>query len=784
MIRWLKRMREWLGGVIPGTRYVRRLVWLGCVSVSLPVIILGTAYYQFSMNKLKAQLEESSLASLHQLKERMENAFTSIEYQSMQLALNPLLVSSLGQSDYAQQYVKQKELLEYLEVQKNSSSLIDDIVFYDAASNRVLANSYGAARLADSPQLPNIRAVQDMQAKEGWFYLPNFAKDGSISYVRQLPVMNANAGQAKGLLIIQVKERAIRQVLFNSGAAGGFGGSQTMLVLDAQHRILLHSDDSSLLGRSADDNKLLAAILAQPEPSRQFTLKDGSGKRVLALAVTTALNQTYISIVPEQEMTDQLVWMRFSIVFTVLVILLFGIVLTVASSRFAFSPIDKLIKYGVQLRPSGPSGTPGRGENEIDFIRSSLTYLNEQADSLNRYIERIQPDLREQFLLRLLDAGTDFKPQAIADEIRKFHLPEEGCFTVLVVKVDNLFKEKRFLPSDGPVIVFAVQNVMQELLSREAAFSGYVLGKQDKEVAAILHFAAAYDHQEMDARLAVYAEQVCEGLKSSLSFTVSIGVSAPRSGPAQLPGAYKEALQALRGRLFDDSRRVFRFAPPTAAAERLSTFNYPKETELAITEHLLQGELEPAVQALQTFHRLVRLSDSYDTAMQCYQILLSSIIQSLEEMGYGILDSLGDNLFEQLKARQTYREVHEWFAETLFPMHRQITDAIRSNATKLAVQKVCQYMEANQGMPSLIECAELVSMSPSYLSRMFKQEVGMTFIEYLMKYKVDRAKKLLAETDHSITQIAEMIGYSERNLNRAFQRHVLMSPKQYRLSVR
>ncbi|MDG0811519.1 helix-turn-helix domain-containing protein [Cohnella rhizosphaerae] len=178
------------------------------------------------------------------------------------------------------------------------------------------------------------------------------------------------------------------------------------------------------------------------------------------------------------------------------------------------------------------------------------------------------------------------------------------------------------------------------------------------------------------------------------------------------------------------------------------------------------------------------MSESYNTAMHCYHILLSSIIQSLEEMGYGVLDNLGDNLFEQLKARQTYREVQEWFVDFLFPMHRQITEESRANATRIAVQRVCAYIETHQGMPSLIECAEYVSMSPSYLSRLFKQEAGMTFIEYLMKYKVDRAKKLLEETNHSVAEIAELIGYSERNLNRAFQRHLSMSPKQYRMSLR
>jgi AraC-like DNA-binding protein len=135
--------------------------------------------------------------------------------------------------------------------------------------------------------------------------------------------------------------------------------------------------------------------------------------------------------------------------------------------------------------------------------------------------------------------------------------------------------------------------------------------------------------------------------------------------------------------------------------------------------------------------------------------------------------------------RKTYDEVYDWFVEVLFPMHRQISEEIGKNSTKVAVHLVCNHIKNDPGAPhSLTDCAELVGMSPSYLSRVFKQEVGMSFVEYVMEYKVEEAKRLLTETEYSVTDIAIAVGYSERNLNRAFQRYVGMSPKQYRISLR
>lgn len=71
-------------------------------------------------------------------------------------------------------------------------------------------------------------------------------------------------------------------------------------------------------------------------------------------------------------------------------------------------------------------------------------------------------------------------------------------------------------------------------------------------------------------------------------------------------------------------------------------------------------------------------------------------------------------------------------------------------------------------------------MSPSHLSRLFKKETGVSFLEYLQECKIREAARLLNETDETIGEIAATIGYSERNLTRMFQKHTHMTPGQYR----
>ncbi|SFM14444.1 Helix-turn-helix domain-containing protein [Paenibacillus sp. 1_12] len=779
MKHWIQRGLALLGAMLPGTNYLSRLVWLGCISVSLPIFLLGTAYLHVSENKLTQQFQEDNFASLLQLKERMENVLTQIEYQSLQLSIQPSIKAVLGQSDFADHYVEQSEILETLLVQKNSGSMIREVVFYQSASDIAISSGYGATALENSPQRDNIMKVLSMDNKSEWVYLPSSVQDGCISYVRRLPV--THFGKPQGIMIFQVREAEIRKLLFNSGSAMR---AQDLLVMDSKNHIMLHSSNDSLLGKPASTQLLLNRVLSAESDTGHFIQIDAQDERLLTVFYRTALGRTYVSLMPEREMTSQLTWLRLFIALSVLIFLLLGVFLTIIFSKLAYSPIDKLLKYGEQLRHGGTAKVPGIKGNEIEFIRSCLTYLRDQAESLDSYVKKIQPDLRDQFLLNLLGSTSIVRKETLDSSCRTYRIPQEGIYLVLVVKAENLFKEKRFLPNEGAIIVFAIKNVMLELLEHSEPAQGFVVEKEEKEAVAILHFDSHIDEHEITRTIQGYADKICEALQTYLSFQVSIGVGGQRDHLARLSESYNEAKLALQYRLISNDQGVLFYNRLAVPTDKLKVFNYPKNFELDMVEYLLQGELSSAEQSLVQFSTRVRTSDSYNTAMQCYLVLLSSIIQSLEEIGHGVLDSLGDNLFEQLKARQTYQEVHEWFVEILFPMHKQITEEIRMNTTKLSVQKVRIHIEANDGLPSLIECAELVNMSPSYLSRMFKQEAGISFIEYLMKYKVEKARKLLEETDHSITEVASMVGYSERNLNRAFQRHVAMSPKQYRLSTR
>jgi two-component system response regulator YesN len=77
--------------------------------------------------------------------------------------------------------------------------------------------------------------------------------------------------------------------------------------------------------------------------------------------------------------------------------------------------------------------------------------------------------------------------------------------------------------------------------------------------------------------------------------------------------------------------------------------------------------------------------------------------------------------------------------------------------------------------------AEAISLSPTYLSTLFKKEIGIGFSEYLISCRMEEAKKLLKTSDLSVNLIAEEVGYSDaKYFSKTFGKVVGLKPSEYR----
>lgn len=82
---------------------------------------------------------------------------------------------------------------------------------------------------------------------------------------------------------------------------------------------------------------------------------------------------------------------------------------------------------------------------------------------------------------------------------------------------------------------------------------------------------------------------------------------------------------------------------------------------------------------------------------------------------------------------------------------------------------------------SLQDLAETIQISPTYLSRLLKNEIGVSFIEYLTHVRVQKAIHLMSDPTIKLYEIAEQVGYSNQHyFSTAFKKVIGFSPAEYR----
>ena len=148
-------------------------------------------------------------------------------------------------------------------------------------------------------------------------------------------------------------------------------------------------------------------------------------------------------------------------------------------------------------------------------------------------------------------------------------------------------------------------------------------------------------------------------------------------------------------------------------------------------------------------------------------------------MNYGFESR--DNYLTQVLAIEDYEHLRVWFFEKMNAACSAIRDR-REKQSETAVTQAKNYIQEHYGFDiSLDDVSREVNISPYYFSKLFKEESGENFIEYLTRTRIEKAKELLREGNLSIKEISSLVGYADPNyFSRLFKKQTEMTPREYR----
>ncbi len=111
----------------------------------------------------------------------------------------------------------------------------------------------------------------------------------------------------------------------------------------------------------------------------------------------------------------------------------------------------------------------------------------------------------------------------------------------------------------------------------------------------------------------------------------------------------------------------------------------------------------------------------------------------------------------------------------------QCIEADNTGASHRVILQVLDYIKENYNKDiGLTELAELANMNAAYLSSLFKDEVGMTYVKYVTELRIAQAKKLLLE-GYKVNEVSYMVGYNNyRHFGNLFKKYVGVTPNEYK----
>lgn len=258
-----------------------------------------------------------------------------------------------------------------------------------------------------------------------------------------------------------------------------------------------------------------------------------------------------------------------------------------------------------------------------------------------------------------------------------------------------------------------------------------------------------------------------------------IGIGRCYKGLENLQRSYEESLKAIR---CAEGKGIVHIMDIPNSGRMLMEYPFSKEKQLL--EKAAVGETGTC---LQLFTFIFDWLDSqYGSSIQEVKVRLLEIMILIQRLAWdhGIDDNefirRHDYMLEMLSIDES-SQLRVWCKERIEYITRNIC-IVREKKINSLILRTKDYIDKNFDKEITLEdVSKEIKISPHYFSRLFKEEMGEGFIEYLTLIRMQKAKEFLEKGIYSIKEICYMVGYGDPNyFSRAFKKAVGVTPTEFK----
>jgi two-component system, response regulator YesN len=140
-------------------------------------------------------------------------------------------------------------------------------------------------------------------------------------------------------------------------------------------------------------------------------------------------------------------------------------------------------------------------------------------------------------------------------------------------------------------------------------------------------------------------------------------------------------------------------------------------------------------------------------------------------------------LSQSIDACHSLEQMREEYGGVMTDLAVKLQEAQDKRQHAAIVREMRKFIEEHYMNPdmSLEYLSDKFNISPKYVSKLFKDQTGHKFVDFLIDIRMQQAQRLLGERSNSVQEIADQVGYLNAiSFSRVFRRVVGYSPSEYR----
>lgn len=721
------------------------------VVLIIPILLISILINTQMANNLKDQTADFTIGILTQIRDMMDSRFKDLNNISSQISVNPRLSPLLSSDDISQveNFPTVTSAITELQNYKVTNSIIDSIFLFFRNSDVIVSNSsklnfayqfpiiYSWEKYRSNAFYNLINELNDITVLPSQILYTSNQKQRILTYMQPLPINRNNYSATLFITIPQtILEEPIKKMLGQNRAS--------IFILDSKNNMIM---DMSL-NNSTVPSETLLEILHSAKDEQTEIYNGRLDKYIVTYVKSDISNWQYISIMDSDQILSKINYVEKIYIRIVILALFIGLIMVYYFSQKNYSSVRK--------------------------------YVTENA-SLEEKLLNQMPVIRNNFLLNLIK-GKITDMEKIHTMLNFINVSVKGSiFAVIIISIDDYkqFAEIKSQPEQD-VSKLSFVNMLEIAMGSRGIIHTVEIDNDKLGIIVCLTEEVRNCYREL---LEDASRKVQEYTSNIHGFTITFSISNQYNSLTDVHYAFKEASIALDYRIVKGENTVIFYEDISKI--HTNKYYYSFESEKEIMNYLRLGDADSIQGVLKEIVlRTKGASLPLETVKCIYFEIINTAMKAIHELDLNNIEI--DDYLPRFASAITLDEVYDEVCKFYLTLCSHINES-RNYKNKQLRDNILKYLEDNyaNNLISAESVADFFSISTSYLSRLFKDQVGENFVDYLHTIRLSKAKHMLSITDNAILNIADAVGYnSVSNFTRVFKRYEGITPTEYRTSLK